>query len=77
MLSRAPPSINAHQCLAGRECYVQTLYMNVGACLVALCLSLWAGRRDWLDLQARGQHMERVNIVEWEDAGEGVESEED
>jgi hypothetical protein len=51
--------------------------MNVGACLVALCLSLWAGRRDWLDLQARGQHMERVNIVEWEDAGEGVESEED
>jgi len=75
MLSRAPPSINAHQCLAGRECYVRTLYMNVGACLVALCLSLWAGRRDWLDWQARSQHMERVNIVEWEDAGEGVESE--
>jgi hypothetical protein len=72
MSSSAPPSIDARQCLAGRECYVQTLYLNLGACAIALCLSIWAGRRDWLDWQARDQRGEWMDTVEWEDAGEAV-----
>lgn len=73
--SRALPSISGHRCLAGRECYVQTLYLNVWACMIALCLSVWAGRRDWVDWQARDQRVDSMNNVEWEDAGEAVESE--
>ncbi|KAI0002902.1 major facilitator superfamily domain-containing protein [Russula compacta] len=72
---RALPSISGHQCLAGRECYVQTLYLNVWACMIALGLSVWAGRRDWVDWQTRDQRMDPVNSVEWEDAGEAVEPE--
>jgi len=74
LLSRAPPAIGPrpHQCLSGRECYVQTLYLNVLACMLALCLSVWAGRRDWLEWQVR---TERMNTGEWEDEGEAVGSE--
>jgi hypothetical protein len=72
MLSRALPSLSPHRCLSGRECYDQVLYLNVSACVVALCLSVWAGRRDWLELQARDQRAEQINTIEWED---GVESE--
>jgi hypothetical protein len=76
VLSRALPSLSPHRCLSGRECYVQVLYLNVWACVVALCLSVWAGRRDWLELQARDQRAEQMNTSEWEDGGEVVESEE-
>jgi len=74
VLSRAPPTTGPrpHQCLSGRECYVQTLYLNVLACMVALCLAVWAGRRDWLQWQAR---TERMNTGEWEDEEEVVGSE--
>jgi hypothetical protein len=34
------------QCLVGRECYVQSLYLTIGGCCVALLLSAWAGWRD-------------------------------
>jgi len=57
LVSRAFPSLAPHRCLSGRECYVQTLYWNVWACVAALCLSIWAGRRDWLDWQARERQM--------------------
>jgi hypothetical protein len=40
--------------------------------MVALCLSVWAGRRDWLEWQAR---TERMHTSEWEDEGEVVGSE--
>ena len=66
------PSITAARCLAGRECYVQTLYMNIWACVIALCLSLWAGHRDWGHWQGRDQRGERMNTVDWEDTGEVV-----
>jgi len=51
------------QCLDGRECYVASLYLTLAACVVALVLGIWAGRRDWKD----GQDKERqVDEVVWE-----------
>jgi hypothetical protein len=35
------------QCELGRLCYVDTIYLSIGACTVALGLSAWAGYRDW------------------------------
>ena len=66
------PSITATRCLAGRECYAQTLYLNIWACVIALCLSFWAGRRDWVHWQGRDQRGERISTVEWEDTEEAV-----
>jgi len=66
------PSIAATRCLDGRECYVQILYLNIWACVIALALSFWAGRRDWLHWQGQGQPGERMNTVVWEDSGEAV-----
>ncbi|KAN0140077.1 MFS general substrate transporter [Lactarius tabidus] len=71
-ISDAPPSISARQCLAGRECYVQSLYLNILACMLALALSVWAGRRDWSDWQRRQQ----AGVVNWEAAEDAVESDE-
>jgi len=65
------PTSSERQCLAGRECYTQTLYLNLWACVIVLCLAIWAGRRDWVDWQERG---ERVKPAEWEDAEELVRS---
>lgn|SRR6266702_4142260 len=71
-ISGAPPSISAHQCLAGRKCYVQSLYLNLLACAIALALSVWAGRRDWSDWQRR---IQQTSVIDWEDA-EAAESDE-
>src|SRR6266404_2213355 len=66
-----PPSINASQCLAGRECYVQSLYLNVFACLIALALSVWAGRRDWSNWQRR---LQQASVADWEAVEEAAGS---
>ncbi|KAH9007184.1 major facilitator superfamily domain-containing protein [Lactarius hatsudake] len=71
--SGAPPSISAHQCLTGRECYVQSLYLNIFACMIALALSVWAGRRDWSHWKRRLQH---ESVVDWEAADEAGDSDE-
>ena len=34
------------QCLQGRECYIDSIYVTIGACIVALLLSIWAGWKD-------------------------------
>ncbi len=68
----AVPSPSNTQCLDGRGCYVQTLYLSIWACVIALGISFWAGRRDWLHWQGRDQPRERVNTVVWEDAEEAV-----
>jgi hypothetical protein len=66
-------SASAHQCLVGRECYVQSLYWNLLACTIALCLSVWAGKRDWS--HSRSQLRGQMDIVGWETAGEVIGSE--
>jgi hypothetical protein len=48
-----PPSSSSEQCLEGRKCYVDTLYMTIGACTIALMISIWAGWRDLRRLRAR------------------------
>ena len=65
------PLIANTRCLDGRGCYVQTLYVTIWACVIALGLSFWAGRRDWLHWQGRDQPRERVDTVVWEDTGTG------
>lgn len=66
------PSIANTRCLDGRGCYVQTLYLNIWACVIALGFSFWAGRRDWLHWQGLDQPRERISTVVWEDTGEAV-----
>ena len=41
------------RCELGRLCYVDTLYLSIGACGVALGLSAWAGYRDWRKIAGR------------------------
>jgi hypothetical protein len=36
----------APRCVLGRECYVSTLYLTTGACLLGMVLSVWACWRD-------------------------------
>lgn len=59
---------SAHQCLDGRDCYVASLYLTLGACVVALGLSVWAGWRDSRDRRARGPEV-LVEEVVWEVPG--------
>jgi hypothetical protein len=66
------PSIAGTRCLDGRGCYVQTLYLNIWACVIALGFSFWASRRDWSHWQGQDQPSERTNTVVWEDTGEAV-----
>lgn len=71
------PLIAATQCLDGRGCYVQTLYVNIWACVIALGLSFWAGRRDWLHWQGRDQPGERMDTVGWGGRGEAAAEDSD
>ncbi|RDB20251.1 hypothetical protein Hypma_012589 [Hypsizygus marmoreus] len=41
-----PVSGLALQCLEGRQCYVDTLYLTVGVTFLSVLLSIWAGWRD-------------------------------
>jgi hypothetical protein len=72
-ISGVPPSISARQCLAGRECYVQSLYLNLLACTIALALSVWAGQRDWSD---RKRRLHQSSVVDWETVEDAAESDE-
>ena len=67
-----PGSDASHQCLLGRECYASSLLMTIGACVTALCLSLYAGWRDYQQakLKEHYHHSSRARgAVVW-DAGE-------
>jgi hypothetical protein len=35
------------RCELGRQCYVDTLYLTIGVCGLAVGLSVWAGWKDW------------------------------
>ncbi|KAI0688651.1 MFS general substrate transporter [Cytidiella melzeri] len=56
--ARAGPDAS-HQCLLGRECYASSLLMTTAACTVALCLSLYAGWKDYRQSKRHGA-LERV-----------------
>ena len=43
----SPPTDAAHQCLDGRICYSDSIWLTIVACLMAFGLSLNAGYRDW------------------------------
>ena len=42
--------------------------------MLALALSVWAGRRDWSDWQQRLR--QQAGVVDWEAAEDAVESDE-
>ncbi|THU96907.1 MFS general substrate transporter [Dendrothele bispora CBS 962.96] len=48
MLSNATitSELPARQCLDGRSCYVDSLQLTIGACLLSMLLSAWAAWRD-------------------------------
>ncbi|KAF9062604.1 major facilitator superfamily domain-containing protein [Rhodocollybia butyracea] len=41
-----PTGLSLEVCLEGRSCYVDTLYLTIAGCVVAVFLSLWAAWRD-------------------------------
>ncbi|KAF9062603.1 major facilitator superfamily domain-containing protein [Rhodocollybia butyracea] len=41
-----PTNVSLNVCLDGRSCYVDTLYLTITGCMVAVFLSLWAAWRD-------------------------------
>jgi hypothetical protein len=49
-----PSEPTAEQCLHGRLCYVDSLYITIAACSVALLLSVWAGWKDRKKLAVLG-----------------------
>jgi hypothetical protein len=44
--SLLPSAPSENQCLQGRACYIDSLYITIAACFLALFLSIWAGRKD-------------------------------
>jgi hypothetical protein len=54
----------APECRQGRLCYVDTLYITVAACALALGLSVWAGLRDRRKLGvAAEKQRERRDVI--------------
>ncbi|KAF9062602.1 major facilitator superfamily domain-containing protein [Rhodocollybia butyracea] len=49
-----PTSVSLNVCLDGRLCYVDTLYLSIAGCVVAVFLSSWAAWRD------------RIRRAEWQ-----------
>jgi hypothetical protein len=60
-----PGSNISPQCLKGRLCYVDTLYMTMAACFLSMVLSVWAGWRDRKKIAA-SQLKTRAEVI-WED----------
>ncbi|GLB33203.1 putative MFS general substrate transporter [Lyophyllum shimeji] len=48
-----PQTTGEGRCVLGRQCYVEALYLTMGACFVALVLSFWAGWRDRMLMTTR------------------------
>ena len=66
---RAPSSDSSHQCLQGRECYLESLFLTTAACTLAFGLGIYA---SWKDYQANHRQVPRgraeaVEVI-WEDA---------
>ncbi|KAF8812677.1 MFS general substrate transporter [Phlegmacium glaucopus] len=46
------------QCLRGRDCYVDAIYLAIGATFLSLLISLWAGYRDSQKADNGGEELE-------------------
>jgi len=49
------------QCLEGRTCYVDTLYLTIAGCVMSVLLSVWAGWRDHKRIQSTLDNEECVS----------------
>lgn len=67
----AIPEDRAHQCLSGRSCYADSLYITMVACAVALGLAVYAGWKDYRNMKAVRRRTPDVRHGEvehgWED----------
>ncbi|KAF5371466.1 hypothetical protein D9615_009591 [Tricholomella constricta] len=68
--SGASPVSPATQCMLGRQCYADALYLTMGACFVAIVLSAWAAWRDRGKLAESLKMTRRRNEVVWEHSDE-------
>ncbi|KAF8075792.1 hypothetical protein FPV67DRAFT_383108 [Lyophyllum atratum] len=68
--SLASPTSMGGRCMVGRACYVEALYLTMGACFVAIVLSICAGWRD-RKLLRRGLTMSgrRIEVI-WKENDE-------
>lgn len=57
---------NSTQCLLGRECYVDTLYLTIAGCFLSMLLSVWAGWRDRQKIAATTALRRARAEVTWE-----------
>lgn len=53
------------RCLEGRDCYVDAIYLTIGAVLLSFFLSIWAGYRDSCKAALNGD--DDIHIVGVED----------
>ena len=64
---------SAPQCLLGRKCYLDTIYLTMFATFLAILLSIWAGYRDYRD-RMKGAMLRKTALasrseVIWQDEG--------
>lgn len=64
---RAGTSDSSHQCLQGKECYIESLLMTTTACSIALVLALYAAWRDYKDVRRYSRGRTPAVELVWED----------
>ena len=52
-----PSAFEPPRCLQGRACYVDAISWTIGAAILSLLLSLWAGYRDSVKVKKNGDDM--------------------
>lgn len=67
---RVPTDDSSHQCLQGKECYVESLLFTIAACSLALALSIYAGWKDYSSTKHAPRGRTPAVEVVWEDAEE-------
>lgn len=60
-------TVSGPQCLEGRKCYVDTIYLTAFCTFLAILLSIWAGYRDRQKIVASQRKTRSGGDVIWED----------
>ncbi|KAF5364602.1 hypothetical protein D9758_005619 [Tetrapyrgos nigripes] len=72
-LGTSTSEMPSRQCLDGRLCYVDSLHITIGACLLSMLLSVWAAWRDRRKLATMSgedyQDVRRTGVI-WEESEE-------